>query len=133
MAVSDEFLNHVLDQLSRWGGVSVRRMFGGAGLYRDGRMFGLIAADVVYLKVDDASRPSFIEAGSAPFNPYPDQLKATVLSYFEIPPEILEHRDLLAQWAQRALEAQVPKSKRVPPHPARPPERGAKAPRRPRP
>ncbi len=54
MPVSDDFLNYVLDQLSAWGSVSVRRMFGGAGLYREGRMFGLIADDVVYLKVDDA-------------------------------------------------------------------------------
>lgn len=53
MAVSDDFLNYVLDQLSRWGHVTVRRMFGGAGLYRDGKMFGLIADDIAYLKADD--------------------------------------------------------------------------------
>jgi len=29
-------------------------MFGGAGLYRDGKMFGLIADDVAYLKADDS-------------------------------------------------------------------------------
>ncbi len=52
MPVSDDFLNYVVDQLSHWGSVSVRRMFGGAGLYRERRMFGLIADDVVYLKVE---------------------------------------------------------------------------------
>ena len=109
MALSDEFLNYVLDQLSRWGGVSVRRMFGGAGLYRDGKMFGLIADDVAYLKVDDANRADFVRAGSAPFNPYPEKNKATVMSYYEIPPEVLENRDELAKWAQGSLDIQSKK------------------------
>jgi len=38
MAVSDEFVQYVVEQLSSWGEVSVRRMFGGAGLYRGGTM-----------------------------------------------------------------------------------------------
>ena len=52
---SDMFVEYVVDQLSTWGEVSVRRMFGGAGLYHKGTMFGLIAEDIAYLKVDDSS------------------------------------------------------------------------------
>ena len=104
MAVSDEFIDYVIDQLSDWGGVSARKMFGGAGLYRDGTMFGLIAEDVAYLKVDDSNRRDFIEAGSVPFNPYPDEAKAVVMSYYEIPIDVLENRDLLTEWARRAFE-----------------------------
>ena len=104
MAVSDDFLNYVLDQLSRWGGVSVRRMFGGAGLYRDGKMFGLVAEDVAYLKVDDTNRENFKKAGSFPFNPYPASSKGAVMSYYEIPPEVLENREELCRWAQRSLD-----------------------------
>ncbi len=106
MAVSNDFLNYVLDQLAQWGAISVRRMFGGAGLYRGGRMFGLIADDVVYLKVDDASREDFVRAGSAPFNPYPELNKTGVSSYYEIPPEVLENRDDFRRWAQRSLDIQ---------------------------
>ena len=65
MSVSDEFLEFVVDQLSSWGGVTARKMFGGAGLYRDGKMFGLIADDVAYLKVDDSNRPEFVAAAAA--------------------------------------------------------------------
>ena len=64
MSVSDEFLEYILDQLSAWGDVTARKMFGGAGLYRDEKMFGLIADDVVYLKVDDSNREAFVQAGS---------------------------------------------------------------------
>lgn len=56
MAVSNDYLEYIVDQLLAWGEVTVRKMFGGAGLYRDGKMFGLVADDVVYLKVDDSNR-----------------------------------------------------------------------------
>jgi DNA transformation protein and related proteins len=104
MAVSDEFLAYVLDQLAGWGGVSARKMFGGAGLYRDGKMLGLVADDVAYLKVDDSNRGDFVQAGSSPFKPYPD--KTTTMSYYEVPCEILEQPEELIRWAQRSLAIQ---------------------------
>jgi DNA transformation protein and related proteins len=104
MPVSDEFLEYVLDQLSGWENVSARKMFGGAGLYRDGKMFGLIADDVAYLKVDDSNRQRFVQAGSSPFKPFPD--KSTVMSYFEIPPDTLEKPEELIAWAQCSLAIQ---------------------------
>lgn len=107
MAVSDEFLDYVLDQFSHWGEVTARRMFGGVGLYRDGKMFGLVADDVAYLKVDDSNREAFEKAGSGPFKPFPD--KPTTMSYFEIPPDVLESPDELIQWANRSLTIQKKK------------------------
>jgi len=102
MAVSDEFADYVVEQLSAWGTVSVRRMFGGAGLYHGGTMFGVIADDVAYLKVDDSNRDDFLRAGSAPFEPYPDKIKTTIRTYYEIPADVLEDPAELAQWAQRS-------------------------------
>lgn len=112
MSVSDEFADFVIDQLSGWGEVSVRRMFGGAGLYCEGVMFGLIADDVAYLKVDDSNRKDFVKAGSSPFNPYPDKVKTTVMSYYEIPADVLEDRDELAKWAERSLGVARKKKKK---------------------
>ena len=102
MPVSDEFLEYVVGQLSMLGRVTARKMFGGAGLYCDGKMFGLVADDVPYLKVDDSNRDEFAKAGSAAFVPFPD--KPMVMSYYEIPADILENPTLLAQWAQRSLD-----------------------------
>jgi len=101
MAVSDEFTDYVIDQLSAWGEVSARKMFGGAGLYCDGTMFGLIADDVAYLKVDDSNRAEFAAAGSSAFQPFPD--KNVTMSYYEIPADVLEDRNELAGWAERSL------------------------------
>ena len=102
MGVSDEFVDYVVEQLSGWGEVSIRRMFGGAGLYREGTMFGVIADDVAYLKVDDSNREDFVRAGSAPFEPYPDKIKTTIRTYYEIPGDVLENAAELARWAQRS-------------------------------
>ena len=56
MPTSDGFLELLKDALSGFGPVSVRRMFGGAGLYAGGVMFGLVIDDTLYLKADDATR-----------------------------------------------------------------------------
>ncbi len=98
------FLEYVLDQLSGWGGVSSRRMFGGVGLYRDGKMFALISDDVAYLKVDYSNRDQFDRAGSAPFRPYPD--KQVTMSYYEVPAEVLEDPEQLIEWSERSLAIQ---------------------------
>jgi DNA transformation protein len=39
-------------------------MFGGAGLYADGVMFGLIDDDVIYLKVDEILKADLTAAGA---------------------------------------------------------------------
>ena len=112
MPVSDEFVDYVIDQLAGWGQVSARRMFGGAGLYRDGAMFGLIADDVVYLKVDDSNRENFTGAGSSAFNPYPEKGNKYVMSYYEIPADVLEDKELLGEWAECALAVAKNKKKK---------------------
>jgi len=106
MAVSGEYLEYVLDQLARLGNVSSRRMFGGAGLYRDGLMFGLVADDIAYFKVDDSNRGDYEKAGSSPFNPFPEKGKTIVMSYYEVPPDVLENPAELAEWARRSLDIQ---------------------------
>lgn len=116
MAVSEDYLQFVLDQLAGLKGVSARRMFGGAGLYREGIMFGLIADDRAYLRVDDSNRSSFEEAGSGPFHPY--GTKAT-MPYYEVPVDVLEDPGDFRAWAERALAAArrkqaSPKRKRTP-------------------
>ena len=40
MEVSEEYLKLVTDQLSEFGEVEVKRMFGGIGLFHQGLMFG---------------------------------------------------------------------------------------------
>ena len=47
--------------------VTVRPMFGGAGIFCEGLMFALVFDGAIYLKVDEASIPDFEREGSRPF------------------------------------------------------------------
>ncbi len=49
----------ISDLFAPFGPVVARRMFGGAGLYRDGLMFALVFDGVIFLRVDAASIPDF--------------------------------------------------------------------------
>lgn len=105
MPVREEFITFVIDQLADWSPITVRRMFGGAGLFREGRMFGLLANDAAYLKADDENRPDFENVGMGPFRPFEGKKKAMTMPYYEIPADVLEDPDRLAIWADKAYAA----------------------------
>ena len=92
-----------MDQAQDIGPITSKRMFGGVGLFMHGKMFALLADDVLYLKADDGNRERFQSAGCIPFKPWPD--KPPVMPYWEVPMEVLEDEDLLADWATGSLEA----------------------------
>jgi DNA transformation protein len=102
MAVSQEFMDFVVGQLSGFGEVTIRRMFGGAGLYLSGVFFGVIDDDRLYFKVDDATRNDYIEAGMSPFKPYGEEGYA--MSYYEVPESALENPEQLSAWALKAAD-----------------------------
>jgi DNA transformation protein len=98
------------------GGVSAKRMFSGWGLFRDGRMFGLIADDRLYLKTDAANRPAFETAGLEPFTYMAKSKKRVSLGYYEVPPEALDDAGEMRPWARGAIEAamRMPLTRKAP-------------------
>lgn len=103
MAISDTYLGYVADQLAAFGPVRVKKMFGGAGLYAGGLIFGIVADDVLYFRVDEHNRPPYVSKGMTPFKPYPD--RRTVMPYYEVPADVLETPDVLREWADAAVAA----------------------------
>jgi DNA transformation protein len=101
LRTSETFQRFVLDQFDELGDVSPRAMFGGVGLYYRGVFFGIIAGDVLYLKVDDTTRSDYIRAGMGPFVPYPE--RAGTMQYYAVPVDVLENPEQLARWAKRAI------------------------------
>ena len=63
MRVTDGFRAFVLEQLAGVESVRARAMFGGIGLYADDVFFGILAADALYLKVDDSNRGQYEAEG----------------------------------------------------------------------
>ena len=114
MAGLADSLPEVFERLGR---VQPRRMFGGHGLFHEGRMIGLVVRETLYLKVDAESAPHF-DALNAPAFCYERQGKKTQMSYREAPADLFDDRELAALWGRRAWEAamrsgQAPKSRRT--------------------
>ena len=103
MAVSESYRDYIMDQLEPLGFITIKKMFGGAGIYYDGLIFGLLADDVLYFRVDDSNRLDYEEAGMGPFKPFAD--KPMVMPYYEVPIDVLENREELYEWVRKACIA----------------------------
>lgn len=101
----DSFKTFVADQLGDLGDVTCRAMFGGYGLSRGGAFFGIISRGRLYFKTDPTRRAAYLEQGMKPFRP---NARQTLRSYYEVPPEILEDREQLVVWAERAMRSEAP-------------------------
>ena len=54
MASSEEFVRYACDQMSGAGRITYRKMFGDYGVYCDGKIFGLICDNRLYVKITKA-------------------------------------------------------------------------------
>jgi DNA transformation protein len=97
----------IQDLFARFGQVTVRRMFSGAGIFRDGLMFGLIVRDVIYLKADADGAADFEREGCGPFTYTRGRTSGRpsehALSYWRLPERLYDEPDELAVWARRAF------------------------------
>jgi DNA transformation protein len=99
--MENEFVEHVLRQLSTLGLASAKPMFGGHGLYLDEVFFAVVDDDVLFFKVDAASRVRYLAAGMGPFHPLKN--KPPMEGYYEVPLDVLEDRARLREWGGEAL------------------------------
>lgn len=97
----DTFVEFVCDQLDDWELVTYKPMFGGHGLYCGMYFFGIVYRNVLYLKTSGATRPRYEAWGMEPFQPRAGQ---TLKTYYEVPEETLEDRELLAELAEEAFQ-----------------------------
>jgi len=86
------------------GTVSVKRMFGGHGVYADGLCFAVEQGGEVYLKADDEAKAVFANAGSAPFV-YTARGKPMTTSYWRLLASAYDNSDELKRWSELAIEA----------------------------
>lgn len=102
------------DLFADFGPISVRRMFGGSGLYADGLMFGLEADGVIFLKADAAFAADLAARGSAPFSydarrpgaePGVGTVRRVIRSFWRLPEDALDESEELAALSRRALAA----------------------------
>jgi DNA transformation protein len=100
-------LEFIRELFAPFGPVTVKRMFGGAGIWSEGLMFALVFDGAIFLKVDATSIPDFEREGSRPFVYTRAKSRGRVgrasLSYWRLPERLYDDPDELAVWANRAL------------------------------
>jgi DNA transformation protein len=96
----------IRELFSSYRNVSVRRMFGGHGVFADGLMFALESDGELYLKADDLTIPKLAAENSEPFV-YKAKSREIALSYWKLPERLYDEPDEFAQFARDAFGAAV--------------------------
>ena len=106
-AQEDEFRDYCVELLSslRQGDIVAKKLFGGKGLSINGKNFAIIAFDQLWLKVDDESRQSFVDAGCRIFSYVWNDGIERHLSYYTVPEEAMESASLIRPWVILAWDA----------------------------
>ena len=111
MSTSAEFMDFVVEQMAQFGPVSARRMFGGAGIFRDGVMFALLVDEVLYLKADATGQAAFEAEDLGPFTYATKNRPRTVMSYWRAPPRCLDDPDEMTEWCRKAFAVALKSAK----------------------
>jgi len=96
----------VREALDGQGTISARKMFGGLALYLDGRIFAMIADDLLWFKCDAVSDPLWDEAACPRFTfDFGDGKMAGTMNYRRAPDDVYDDADTLRCWALIAIDA----------------------------
>ena len=92
-SMSSELL---IEKLSAIEGINSKKMFGGYGIFQEGKMFALVnSKGEIYFKTDDSIRSKFENAGAHQHGKMP---------YFSLPENVLLDQELLVQWGRESIE-----------------------------
>ncbi|WFU10680.1 TfoX/Sxy family protein [Rhizobium sp. CB3090] len=89
------------------GPVTIKRMFGGKGVYHMGRIVAVEVSDEMLLKADDVSAPEFAAAGARRWAYEGKKGKPVNMPYWSIPDDAFDDPDIMARWVRLAYEAAV--------------------------
>ena len=111
MALSPQFKEYLEELFEPVAPISIKRMFGGAGVFKEtpkGRlMFALVADEVIYLKVTDLNHADFEERELEAFVYETKNGKRGVMSYRRMPEACFDDPDELKSWAMQAIDAAI--------------------------
>jgi DNA transformation protein len=87
------------------GRVTIRRMFGGKGIYYRGDIIAVEFRGDILLKADAVSAPEFEAAGASRWAYEGKSGKPVNMPYWSIPEEAFDDPDKMARWVRLAYEA----------------------------
>jgi DNA transformation protein len=96
----------IADLFSGLGPVSIRRLFGGKGIYFDGVIVAIVLRGELMLKADAASAPDFAAAGARQWTYTGSRHgKLVAMPYWTVPDSAVDDPEEFASWARKAYEA----------------------------
>ena len=85
-----------VERLLSLGDVTIKKMFGGYGIFEGGTMFALVdSGGELFLKVSDENRVKYEAAGS---------VKHGRMPYYQIPGSVLDDDGELIAWAKDSVQ-----------------------------
>jgi len=85
----------IVIKLSAIGGITNKRMFGGFGVFHQGKMFALVdSKGQCFFKGDETNKSDFEEK---------DSFQHSRMPYFSIPDEVINNQKLLIEWANKSI------------------------------
>lgn len=108
MPVSDGVRAHIDELFEPMEGVSIRRMFGGLGLFRGGVMFGAVVDDRLYFRAGEDGRAAYEAEGGRPLTfKGPNGAGHMSMPYWTVPERLLEDGEELIVWALEASDRAI--------------------------
>jgi DNA transformation protein len=96
-------IDHLTELFAPLGGVTLKRMFSGYGIMKDGMMFALISRDVLYLRTDDAAAARHRAEGALQWTPHMRGNTITTMPYWQLPERLLDEPEEFVEWAREAF------------------------------
>lgn len=124
MPLSPGFTDYAEELIAGFGKVEIRKMFGGAGVYRNGVGFGILDDDTFFIKADTALGAELKKQGSKPWS-YSVKKDGTVrdIAYWSLPANAADDGDEASALAKRSFEI----AKRAAADKVKKPKKAAKA------
>jgi TfoX/Sxy family transcriptional regulator of competence genes len=105
MATDKEFTDFVIDQIENAGEITAKKMFGEYGIYSDGKLFGLICDNKLFIKPTESGRDFIGDVVEAP--PYPGAKPSFLIQ------DKIEDREWLSELVRISVkELPMPKPKK---------------------
>ena len=102
-----EYLSYFLQDCLGWDKQFTKKaMFSWYAIYKNEKVFCLYLNDIIYFKVWENNTDLYKKYHSKPFTFSKKDWKIWMLSYYELPEEILENREELDYWIEKSLEVE---------------------------
>ena len=105
MSIDEGLLAWVEESLEPRGRVTMRKVMGGATLYLDGDVFGIMNEGELWFKADDETNAVWDEAGCDRFSVTFKDGRVDTMNYRRAPSDVYDEPDAMQHWARLAQEA----------------------------